>query len=277
MAGTFEGKIVIVTGGTSGIGYAVSEELLKRGSYVWVIGSRQESIEKAKQSLIEYPKARFAAVDVTNAEAVQKMVDDCVNEFGRLDYLFNNAGIGMMGQSEDMTLDIWKKVVDVNMWGVIYGVHAALPVMLKQESGHIVNTASIAGLFSRPYRAVYTATKHAVKGMTESMRYEHAGRGTGIVFSTVCPGNVVTNIFDGIEIPKDAVPINEAIEIILAGVEKKEGLIIFPEYSKKLIEHLNANPDDMEKFMIELERRTRVTYLENGELYAELPHDIIKI
>lgn len=277
MTDTFEGKIVIVTGGTSGIGYALSETLLKRGSYVWVIGSRQESVLKAKQSFSKYSNAQFAAVDVTSADAVQKMVDDCVNEFGHLDYLFNNAGVGMMGQSEDMTLDMWKKVVEVNLWGVIYGVHAALPVMLKQGSGHIINTSSIAGLFSRPYRAVYTATKHAVKGMTESMRYEHAGRGTGIAFSTVCPSNVVTKIFDGIEIPKDAVPVDEAVNIILAGVEKKDGMIIFPENTKKLIEHLNANPNDMEKFMIELERRTRVTYLEKGELYAELPHDIIKI
>ena len=277
MTDIFEGKIAIVTGGTSGIGYAVSEELLKRGAYVWVIGSRQESIEKSKQSLGEYQNARFAAVDVTNAEAVQEMVDNCVKEFGRLDYLFNNAGVGMMGQSEDMTLDIWKKVVDVNLWGVIYGVHAALPVMLKQGSGHIVNTSSIAGLISRPYRAVYTATKHAVKGMTESMMYEHLGRGTGITFSTVCPGNVVTKIFDGIKIPKDAVSIDEATDIILNGVENKEGMIVFPENTKKLIEDLNANPKDMGTFMIELERRMRVTFLEKGEPYLEMPHDIIKI
>ena len=277
MTDIFEGKIAIVTGGTSGIGYAVSKELLKRGAYVWVIGSRQESIEKSKQSLGEYQNARFAAVDVTNAEAVQEMVDNCVKEFGRLDYLFNNAGVGMMGQSEDMTLDIWKKVVDVNLWGVIYGVHAALPVMLKQGSGHIVNTSSIAGLISRPYRAVYTATKHAVKGMTESMMYEHLGRGTGIQFSTVCPGNVVTKIFDGIEIPKDAVSIDKATDIILNGVENKEGMIVFPENTKKLIEDLNANPKDMGTFMIELERRMRVTFLEKGEPYLEMPHDIIKI
>lgn len=277
MADTFEGKIIIVTGGTSGIGYAVSEALLKRGAFVWVIGSRQESVKKAEQSFSSYPNARFAVVDVSIADEVQKMVDDCVNEFGRLDYLFNNAGVGMIGQSEDMTLDIWKKVVDVNLWGVIYGVNAALPVMLKQGSGHIVNTSSIAGLISRPYRAVYTATKHAVKGLTESMMYEHAGRGTGIAFTTVCPGNVVTKIFDGIEIPKDAVSIDEATNIILKGVEKKEGMIVFPENTKKLIEHLNANPKDMDTFMIELERRMRVTFLEKGEPYLEMPHDIINI
>jgi len=276
MKDTFERKIVIVTGGTSGIGYAVSEALLKRGAYVWVIGSRQESIEKAKQSFRGYSNARFAVVDVTNADAVQKMVDDCVNEFGGLDYLFNNAGVGTYGPIEFATLDDWKKVVDVNIWGVIYGVHAALPVMLKQGSGHIVNTASIAALFSRPYKAIYTATKHAVKGMTESMRYEHAGRGTGVAFSTVCPGDVVTRIFDGVEIPQDAVPVDEATEIILAGVEKKDGMIIFPENTKELIEHLNANPNDMEKFMIEFERRSRVG-LEKGVPYLELPHDIIQI
>jgi NAD(P)-dependent dehydrogenase (short-subunit alcohol dehydrogenase family) len=276
MTDTFEGKIVIVTGGTSGIGYAVSEALLKRGAYVWVIGSRMESVEKAKQSLAEYPNAQFAAVDVTLVDEVQKMVDDCVNAFDRLDYLFNNAGVGSYIPTDLATLDHWKRVVDVNLWSVIYGVHAALPVMLKQGSGHIVNTASIAGLFSRPYRAVYTATKHAVKGMTESMRYEFAGRDTGIAFSTVCPGNVVTKIFDGVEIPKDAIPVDEAAEIILAGVEKKEGMIIFPENTKKLIDHLNANPNGMEKFMMELERRSMAGF-KNGVPYLELPHDIIDI
>jgi len=132
---TFEGKVVIVTGRTSGIGYGISEELLVRGAYVWVIGSRQDSVEKAKVSPAANPNARFAAVDVKDNAAVEKMISDCVREFGRLDYLFNNAKIGIVSPYEKTTLDDWKKIIEINLWGVIYGVNAALPVMGKQGSG----------------------------------------------------------------------------------------------------------------------------------------------
>ncbi|MFA5237734.1 MAG: SDR family NAD(P)-dependent oxidoreductase, partial [Methanoregula sp.] len=127
MTDVFTGKIAVVTGGTSGIGYAVSEELLRRGATVWVIGSRKESVEKAKASLAGFKNARFAAADVTVADDVKRVIDTCVKESGRIDYLFNNAGIGMTRPSKDLTLDIWKQAIDLNLWGVIYGTHFALP------------------------------------------------------------------------------------------------------------------------------------------------------
>ena len=176
MTDIFKGKIAIVTGGTSGIGYALSEELLRRGAIVWVIGSREQSVAVAKKSLASYPGARFAAVDVTVGDQVMGMIDTCVSECGRLDYLFNNAGIGMTHPSTKLTLDMWKKAIDLNLWGVIYGVHYALPVMLAQGSGHIVNTSSVAGIIAPPSQAVYCATKYAVTGMTEALRYEFLER-----------------------------------------------------------------------------------------------------
>lgn len=138
MKSTFDGKIAVVTGGTSGIGYAVTEEMLKRGATVYVIGSRKESVEKARKSLAAYKNSRFLVADVTVADDVKRMIDTAVAGSGRLDYLFNNAGIGMTHPTRYLTLDMWKKIIDLNLWGVIYGIHFALPVMLEQGSGHIV-------------------------------------------------------------------------------------------------------------------------------------------
>lgn len=274
MTSEFDGKIAIVTGGTSGIGYAVSEALLKRGAYVRVIGSRKESVEKARAAFARYPGASYAAVDVTQADAVRKMIDDCVKESGRLDYLFNNAGVGATYPAELLTLDDWKKGIDLNLWGVIHGVHAALPVMLKQGSGHIVNTSSIAGIVAPPYQSLYCATKYAVTGMTEAMRYEFADR--GIAFTTICPSNVATAIFAGAEIPSDAIPAGDAAEIILAGVAKKEAVVIFPESARKIYEIGIARPDLKEKFWREYARIRREGY-EKGEPVYGLPPGLEKI
>jgi len=233
MTDVFAGKVAVVTGGTSGIGYAVSEELLKRGATVWVIGSRQESVEKARASLAGYKNANFAAVDVRDNAAVEKMVADCVQEFGRLDYLFNNAGISQKNPYEASTLDDWKEMIDINLWGVIYGINAVLPVMQAQKSGHIINTSSVAALFGTPYQTLYVATKNAVIGITDCLYYEYSPQ--NIFFTVVCPGDVATPIFKG-RIPEGAVPVEEASRIILDGVEKKERMVVFPDSMKEVLE-----------------------------------------
>lgn len=265
MADVFEGKICIVTGGSSGIGFAVSEALLKRGAIVHVVGIPAESVKAAKEKLAAYKNARYAVVDVTHYDEVQKMVDAAVAEYGRLDYLFNNAGLGATLQFEKATLADWKKIIDVNLWGVIYGVHAAFPVMAKQGSGHIVNTASISGLLAPPYQALYCASKFAVVGMTEALRYEHEYR--GIAFSTVCPGNVATPLFGSLEPPKDAISAEEAARIILAGVEQKEGLIIFPETVKQTYLALKADQEKMDALMKAMADTRRKAYETSGKYY----------
>jgi len=109
---------------------------------------------------------------------------------GQLDYIFNNAGIAVGGMVEELTLDHWNRVIDVNLRGVIHGVHAAYPIMLRQGNGHIVNTASLAGLVPGPGLTPYDAVKHAVVGLSLSLRAEGAGRGVRV--SAVCPGFVDT-------------------------------------------------------------------------------------
>ncbi len=226
MTDTFHDKIVIVTGGTSGIGYGLCEELLRRGAIVHVIGSKQSSVDKAQETLGKYPNARFAAVDVRDNTAVEKMVSDCVARDGRLDYIFNNAGISHNYPYELVTPELWKDMVDINLWGVVYGINAALNVMRKQGSGHIINTSSVAALVSSPFQPVYVATKCAVAGLSNSLRYEYEPR--NIYFTVVYPGNVATPIFQG-SIPPDSVSVEEAVRVILDGVEKKELSIVFPK------------------------------------------------
>lgn len=265
MNDVFEGKVCIVTGGTSGIGFSVSEALLKRGAIVYAVGIPEAGVKAAQTRLADYPKAHFATVDVTQYNEVQKLVDEAVGRQGRLDYMFNNAGLGATVPFELVTLDFWKKVVDVNLWGVIYGVHAAFPVMAKQGFGHIINTSSMAGILAPPYQAVYSATKFAVTGMTEALRYEHAHR--GIAFSTVCPGNVATEIFEGMEPPADAISPVEAARIILDGVERKEGLIIFPEHMKAMYLALKADQEKADEVMRDMADTRRKAYATGGRYY----------
>jgi NAD(P)-dependent dehydrogenase (short-subunit alcohol dehydrogenase family) len=265
MSDVFEGTSCVVTGGTSGIGFAVTEALLKRGAVVRAVGVPQESVDAAREKLAAYPNARCALVDVTDFDQVKQMIDDAVADCGRLDYLFNNAGIGGTVPYEQVELKDWKRIVDINLWGVIHGVHAAFPVMAAQGSGHIVNTSSVAGILPFPYQATYCATKYAVAGMTEALRYEHEHR--GIAFSTVCPGNVVSAIWQGMAPPPDAITAEEAAAIILAGVERKDAMIIFPEAVRQWYLGLRADPEQQEAYMRSAADERRESYATKGSYY----------
>jgi short-subunit dehydrogenase len=139
-------------------------------------------------------QARAAHVDVSCAEQVQGLVDGTICEHGRLDYMFNNAGIAMCAEVRDMELEYWQRIVNVNLWGVIHGTASAYRVMVQQGFGHIVNTASLGGLIPEPMATAYVATKHAVVGLSTSLRAE--GAELGVKVSVVCPGMVKTRVLD---------------------------------------------------------------------------------
>ncbi len=181
------GQVAIVTGGGSGIGAALVRAMVARGATV-VIADVDEPAAKAVAA--ELTGVISVTLDVRDAAAVADLVNLVAAEHGKLDFMFNNAGIGVGGVAEELTLEHWDRVIDVNLRGVIHGVHAAYPVMLAQRSGHIVNTASLAGLVPGPMLAPYAAAKHAVVGLTLSLRAESAGR--GVRFSAICPGFVDT-------------------------------------------------------------------------------------
>ena len=139
-------------------------------------------------------RARSARLDVTDAAAVQSVVDDVVARTGRLDLMFNNAGIVWGGDTELLTLDQWNAIIDVNIRGVVHGVAAAYPLMVQQGHGHIVNTASMAGLTAAGQITSYVTTKHAVVGLSLALRSEAAAHGVGVL--AVCPSAVETPILD---------------------------------------------------------------------------------
>ena len=188
-------KVAVVTGGASGIGRAICNELVRQNVFV-IISDINEQLGKNFEIELnnESIKARYVYLDVTEYDCVERLLTDIYEEFGRIDYLFNNAGIAMYGELYDLTIENWKEIMDVNLWGVINGTQVGYNLMKKQGFGHIVNTASAAGLGPSPISTAYATTKHAVVGLTTSLHYE--AEEFGIKVSTLCPTFVDTPIFE---------------------------------------------------------------------------------
>jgi NAD(P)-dependent dehydrogenase (short-subunit alcohol dehydrogenase family) len=192
---TFNGAVAIITGGASGIGRALGEALARRGADV-VLADRQAELAEEVAAAIRAGggRANAADLDVADYAAVERLVRETVARTGRLDYLFNNAGVGVIGEVRYYDITDWDRVFDVNLRGVVNGVQAAYPVMLRQGYGHIVSTASAAGLFPSPSVVSYCAAKHAVVGLSTALRVEAAAYGVRV--SVVCPGVVRTPILE---------------------------------------------------------------------------------
>ena len=196
MVPNVSGKVAFVTGGASGIGAALATKLLNEGAEVWIadrqIGPAQELVQRINSGSA---KAHAIELDVRDYASFERAVAEAVQQSGRIDYLFNNAGIAVGGEVDSYTLDDWNDVFDVNLRGVVHGIQAVYPIMIRQHSGHIVNTASGAGLFTSPGMVSYTATKHAVVGISKALRVEAERHGVQV--SVLCPGAIRTPILTG--------------------------------------------------------------------------------
>lgn len=247
----YQDKVCIVTGGSTGIGYGLGEKLLEYGAgRVYFTARTRSRLDEAQEKLARYgDRVKLIAMDVTVQEDVERAIGQAVEENGRIDFLFNNAGIGAGGMTERASLNAWKRVLDTDLWGVIYGVHAVLPIMLEQGFGHIVNTASIQGLVPAPYQTLYSAAKHAVVGLSESLRIEMAPR--GIHVSVLCPGAVESEIFrkGGNETPENAITAEYAAEWALERIAARQGIIPVAEAAEELYDAYRKGPEKVEKLL----------------------------
>ena len=185
----FRDRVAIVTGGASGIGRSIVTALHQAGARVVIADIDGDQATALAQDL-GGGRVRAERVDVTDAAAVQRLVGNTVSHEGRIDLVFNNAGIAMFSDTRDTTLEDWNRLIDVNLRGVVHGLVAAYPLMVRQGSGHIVNTASAAGLIPSPANTAYSATKHAVVGLSLSLRAEAVHHGVRV--SVICPGVIKT-------------------------------------------------------------------------------------
>ncbi|BBZ69094.1 short-chain dehydrogenase [Mycobacterium paraseoulense] len=190
------GRVALVTGGASGIGAALSAKLVEGGAEVWIADRQIGAAHELAQRLDKGGRRAHAIeLDVRSYPSFERAAAEAVQQSGRIDYLFNNAGIGVAGEIDSYTLDDWNDVFDVNLRGVVHGIQAVYPMMIRQHSGHIVNTASMAGLVTTAGQGSYTATKHAVVAISKTLRIE--AKRHGVQVSVLCPGVIRTPILTG--------------------------------------------------------------------------------
>ncbi len=197
MGNNIEGKVVIITGASSGIGEAVAKHLTSKGAKVSLAARRKEKLDQIVQDIEQAGgSARAFITDVTKKEDVDALVKNTVEAFGRVDVIFNNAGLMPLSQLENLHYEEWEKMIDTNIKGVLYGIGAVLPVFKEQKSGHFINVSSVAGHRVGPGAAVYSATKFAVRAISEGLRQEV--KPYNIRTTIISPGAIKTELPDTI-------------------------------------------------------------------------------
>ncbi|WP_419803097.1 SDR family oxidoreductase [Mucilaginibacter sp.] len=203
-------KVIIITGASSGIGEATALLLAEQGAKV-VLGARRiDRLEALAKRISEVGgEASYAVADVKKREDLSNLVKLACDKYGRLDVLISNAGIAPTSLLEELRVEDWEDMIDVNIKGVLYGIAAALPVFRKQGFGHFVNTASTAGLITKPTMSVYSGTKFAVRAISEGLRQE---AGPNLRVTIITPGFVQTNLADSMTNPEVKAQIVDSME-----------------------------------------------------------------
>jgi len=220
----------VITGGASGIGRALGEEIARRGGHVVLADLQIELAEEVAQEIrSKGGRAEAYELDVTDFSAVDNLLRKTVNKTGRLDFMFNNAGISIYGDASLHRIEDWNRIIDVNLFGVVNGVQVAYQIMLRQSFGHIVNTASLAGLVVGSGSPSYITTKHAVVGLSKALRAE--AKLSGVRVSVLCPSFVRTPILE-------------------AGKYGKILMNISPEKPRELLEKFKIQPMNANKYAV---------------------------
>ena len=203
MNDNIEGKVVVITGAGSGLGEATARLLSAQGARVVLGARRADRLKSLADELTgRGGKAIAVTTDVTQRDQVKKLVDMAVRACGRVDVMINNAGLMPQAPLERLKVDEWDRMIDVNIKGVLYGIAAALPHMQRQKAGHFINVSSVAGHKVGPGFAVYAATKHAVRALSEGLRQEV--KPYNIRTTVISPGAVATELPNGVTDPAAA-------------------------------------------------------------------------
>jgi len=229
-----KGKVVAITGASSGMGKAIAIALAKNGAKV-VLGARrteqlQQIVEEIKSTASE---ATSAQIDVKNKAELVRLVNTAIEKYGKLDVIVNNPGVSQLSRIDELDIDGWEEMIDINLKGVLYGMAAAIPVFKQQQSGHIINIISTSGIKITPMQGVYARTKNAIRTIAEAFRQESDGN---IRITGISPGFVKTDFADNIK--------NEEMK---TAIQKGMGQIaIDPIAIANAVIYAISQPDDVE-------------------------------
>jgi NADP-dependent 3-hydroxy acid dehydrogenase YdfG len=234
----FHGKTVILTGAASGIGRALALSLAGAGARVHAIDIDREGLDSLPGESGDGGGIATHLMDVRDASAFNELAGQIHHQTKQIDFLFNNAGVTLLGEAHNIPFDRWKWLLDINLMGVVHGILSIYPIMVRQRSGHIINTASIAGATGYATAAAYTTSKAAILELSRSLRSE--ARGHGVKVSAACPGYVDSGIFAADRIvgadlaavtktfPAGMMTPDTAVGHLLRGVISGKPKIIFP-------------------------------------------------
>ena len=221
MYNQIEGKVVAITGASSGIGKAIALELSRLGAKVVLGARRKEQLEKITAGI---SNAIHVITDVRHKADLERLVNTAVAEYGRLDVIINNAGIAQVSRIDELDIEGWEEMIDINLKGVLYGMAAAIPIFRQQQSGHIVNIISTSGIKIVPTQGVYAGTKNAVRTIAEAFRQESDGT---IRITGISPGVVKTDLTHSMKNGQSQTAILEIMEQMAISPEAVAGAVCY--------------------------------------------------
>ncbi|HEV7645892.1 MAG TPA: SDR family NAD(P)-dependent oxidoreductase [Pyrinomonadaceae bacterium] len=244
-------SVAVVTGAASGIGRALALRLAQEKIAGIAIADVNEAGLQETQAMVEKTGVPVSAhiVDVSKLDQIQKLADDSLAKHGRVTHLINNAGVALIGNAEELSFEDIEWLMGINFWGTVYGTKVFLPILRRQEQGHVINISSIFGIIAPPGQSAYCASKFAVRGFTESLRHELEG--SNVLISSVHPGGIKTNICNDSRIGENATDedkklvrkffdkaspttADQAAEIIVTGIKNKNPRILVGSDAKQI-------------------------------------------